>query len=125
MRPIERERDRGAAAVEMALVLPILVLVVLGIIDFGRVFSAQQTLTFASREGVRAMALENSATTARTAAKSAASPLGTIPDSSITVSPSSCSTGTYATVTVDYTVPSTGFFGTFTVQGKGVMLCGG
>jgi Flp pilus assembly protein TadG len=119
------DRERGAAAVEFALVLPVLVLLVLGIIDFSRVFSAQQTLTFASREGVRAMALENSATTARTAAKSAASPLGTIADSAITVSPSSCSAGTQATVTVKYTVPSTGLFGSFTIQGKGVMLCGG
>ena len=123
MRPTER--DRGAAAVEMALVLPVLVVILLGIIDFGRVLNAQQTLTFAAREGARAMTLENSAIMARTAAKSAASPLGTLADSAITVSPSSCSPGTQATVTVNYTVPSTGFFGSFNIQGKGVMLCGG
>ena len=119
------DRERGATAVEMALVLPVLVAILLGIIDFSRVFSAEQTLTFAAREGVRAMALENSATTARTAAKSAASPLGTISDSAITVSPASCTPDARVTVTVSYTVPSTGFFGSFNLQGKGVMLCGG
>jgi len=50
-------RDRGAAAVEMAIVLPLLLLLVCGIIDFGRMFNAQITLTEAAREGARAAAL--------------------------------------------------------------------
>ena len=45
--------DRGAAAVEMALVLPILLVLVFGIIDFGFLFNAQVSLTQATREGVR------------------------------------------------------------------------
>ena len=49
-------RDVGAAAVEMALVLPLLMLVLCGIIDFGRMFNAQITLTQAAREGARAAA---------------------------------------------------------------------
>ena len=51
-----RRRDTGAAAVEMALVLPLLLLVICGIIDFGRMFNAQITLTQAAREGARAAA---------------------------------------------------------------------
>jgi Flp pilus assembly protein TadG len=48
-----RARDRGAAAVEFALVLPLLLLILFAIIDFGRALNAQITLTQAAREGVR------------------------------------------------------------------------
>jgi Flp pilus assembly protein TadG len=119
------DRERGAAAVEMALVLPVLVLLVLGIIDFGRVFNAQQTLTYAARSGARVMVLQNSSSAAITAAQNASSTLGALPSSSFTVSPSTCSTGTQVTFTVSYTFKGTGFFGSMPLQGKGVMLCGG
>lgn len=49
--------DQGAAAVEFALVFPLLLLVIFGIIDFGRAFNAQVTLTEAAREGVRLASL--------------------------------------------------------------------
>lgn len=51
-------RERGAAAVEMAIVLPLLVLVLGGIIDFGRYFFSQVVLTNAAREGARMIALD-------------------------------------------------------------------
>lgn len=51
-------KDGGAAAVETALVLPILLLIVFGLIDFGRMFNAQITLNEAAREGARAVALD-------------------------------------------------------------------
>ena len=53
-------RDRGAAAVEFALLLPVLLLLVFGIIDFGRALNAQITLTQAAREGARIAALRAS-----------------------------------------------------------------
>lgn len=46
-------RERGAAAVEMALVMPILILLIGGIIDFGRAFMTQVIVTNAAREGTR------------------------------------------------------------------------
>ncbi len=49
--------DRGAAAVEFALLLPMLLLIVFGIVDFGRAINAQITLTQAAREGARALSL--------------------------------------------------------------------
>ena len=49
--------DRGAAAVEFALLLPLLLLIVFGLIDFGRALDAQITLTQAAREGARLDAL--------------------------------------------------------------------
>jgi Flp pilus assembly protein TadG len=120
-----QHRERGAAAVEFALVLPALLLLVLGIIDFGRIFSAQQTLTYAARAGARVMVLQNSQSAAVTAAQNAASPLAQLPTSAFSVSPSACAPNTQVTFTVNYTFSGTGFFGTFPLQGKGVMLCGG
>ena len=44
---------RGAALVEMALVLPIFLMVVLGIVEFGRAMMVSQLVTNAAREGAR------------------------------------------------------------------------
>ncbi|ACB85885.1 TadE/TadG family type IV pilus assembly protein [Natranaerobius thermophilus] len=46
-------RERGQALVELAFVLPVLLLLVFGIIEFGSIFHAQLTLNNASREGAR------------------------------------------------------------------------
>jgi Flp pilus assembly pilin Flp len=46
--------ERGAAAVEFAFILPILLLVIGGTVDFGRALYTQVTLTNAAREGARA-----------------------------------------------------------------------
>jgi Flp pilus assembly protein TadG len=51
---VKRKRDRGAAAVEFALVVPVLLMVVFGIIDFGRMLNAQLQVSEAAREGARA-----------------------------------------------------------------------
>ena len=50
-------RQDGAAAVEMALLLPLLLAIVFGIIEFGFLFNAQISLTQAVREGVRVGAI--------------------------------------------------------------------
>jgi Flp pilus assembly protein TadG len=52
-----RRRERGAAAVEFALLLPVLLLIVGGIVDFGRFFYTQNITVNASREGARMLAL--------------------------------------------------------------------
>lgn len=44
----------GAAAVEFAILLPVMMLVIGGIVDFGRAFFTQIELTNAAREGARA-----------------------------------------------------------------------
>lgn len=46
-------RERGQATVEMALVMPILLLILLGIVQLGLIFHAQLTLDTAAREGAR------------------------------------------------------------------------
>ncbi|MGI6488868.1 MAG: pilus assembly protein [Syntrophomonadaceae bacterium] len=44
---------RGQALVELALVLPILLLLLMGIIEFGRIFFSYLTITELAREGAR------------------------------------------------------------------------
>ena len=48
------EKIRGAAAVEMTLMAPILLLILFGVIEFGVVLYNQAMITNASREGARA-----------------------------------------------------------------------
>ena len=45
--------ERGAALIEVALTLPILLLVAIGIFEFGRAYQTWQILTNAAREGAR------------------------------------------------------------------------
>lgn len=49
----KKDRESGQAMVEFALVLPILLLIVCGIIDFGWLFFNQLSLDNACREGAR------------------------------------------------------------------------
>ena len=59
MAPLSALRDRvrqerGAELIEMALVLPLLLLIVMGIFDFGFMFREMSVVTNAAREGARA-----------------------------------------------------------------------
>ncbi|WP_236615059.1 TadE/TadG family type IV pilus assembly protein [Desulfovibrio sp. X2] len=45
--------ERGFAAVETALLLPVFILLFMGVIDFGRLFWTQNTVTAAAEEGAR------------------------------------------------------------------------
>lgn len=48
---------RGVAAAEFAIVLPVFLLLMMGLLEFGRMIMVQQVLTNASREGARHAAL--------------------------------------------------------------------
>ena len=50
-------REQGASAVEFAIILPLLVVLVVGIIEFGFAFNRQQSFHAASREGARLVAV--------------------------------------------------------------------
>ncbi|WP_448808428.1 TadE/TadG family type IV pilus assembly protein [Agromyces bauzanensis] len=71
--------DRGAAAVEFALVLIPLIVLLLGIIEFGYIFNQQLTVTNAAREGSRYLAITGNAGEAELAALNAASSLQNVP----------------------------------------------
>jgi Flp pilus assembly protein TadG len=99
-RATARASDRGAAAVEFALVLPLLVILIFGIIDFGRMLNAKITLTEAAREGARAAALVGpDAATDRVRAAADGYDLN---DPDIEACPASPGAGDDATVTVTY-----------------------
>ena len=119
--------ERGAVAVEFAILLPLLLMLVLGTIEFGRAYNVQITLTNAARDGVRVMAITNVAADAKAAAKNAAASVSTsIPISDVTLSTPTCSTGSQVTLTIKYNLSTiTGIAGPFAMTGKGVMLCGG
>ena len=50
------KNNKGQSLVEFALVLPILVLILFSMIEFGRLWETMNVLTSAAREGVRAAA---------------------------------------------------------------------
>ncbi len=53
--------QRGAALVEAAMVIPIVLLISAGIFEFGRAYQTWQVLTNAAREGTRVAVLPNGA----------------------------------------------------------------
>lgn len=124
--------EDGAAAVEFALVLPVLIMLILGILEFGLAYNAQITVTNAAREGARTMVIQNSPSAAKTAVETVSSALNpAITDSEITITVSNgtttCTSGSTATVAIQYPFKFlTGFFGTgYTMTGKAAMRCGG
>jgi len=67
---------RGIAAVEMALLLPLLLIIALGIIDFGQFFTARFIITNVAREGANLCSRDiQSATELITLMQSGATPL--------------------------------------------------
>lgn len=58
--------DAGAELVEAALVIPVLLMLLLGIVSFGRAYNVYQTITRAAREGARELVLTSSAMTGST-----------------------------------------------------------
>jgi Flp pilus assembly protein TadG len=95
--------DRAQALVEMALVLTILLLLLAGIIEFGRVFSAQLIVSHASREGARLGVIKPDDTVIVARAMSAAGALDTT-KVTVTISATSRERGEQITVEVKYPV---------------------
>jgi Flp pilus assembly protein TadG len=106
--------DRGAAAVEMALLLPLLLVLVFGIVDFGRALNQQITLTSAAREGARLAALSQPNVVPRT--QTAAAPL-----TGVAVAVTACTAGS----TLDATVVTTATFSFISPVGHLITLLGG
>jgi Flp pilus assembly protein TadG len=124
-------KERGAAAVEFALVAMLLLLLVFGIAEFGRMWFLQSSLAAAARDGARTMAVKNDQTEAAAAAEAVFVVDGGPTTISITPATGDCDSGGSATVTLTYDAEfMTGFFNpifgsSVTLHGEGVMRCGG
>lgn len=130
--------SRGAAAVEFALVLPLLLLVIGGITDFGRAFYTEVLITNAAREGARAAMFASTSNQAAISARSMQA-LGNPGGSNYVVSATAlCSTaspvGATTTVNVKYQNfnwivlgPMMHIFGggPTTLTGSATVQCGG
>jgi Flp pilus assembly protein TadG len=99
-----RHAQRGAAAVEFALIAPLMITLVLGIIDFGLYINAAAVVGNAAREGARAASLGASTTDVQDVAGQTIDELpgDTAPSITLACSPTTCDSGATATVTVSY-----------------------
>lgn len=99
------KNKQGQALVELALVLPILLMLLMGMIQFGRIFHAYLLITNAAREGARTGIVGLDDTAIRTKVKDVSASL-TLTDSQITIEPvqSSRVRGVPLTVQVNYSV---------------------
>ena len=85
----KRQRDRGAAAVEMAILLPMLLLVIAGLADLGRAFYYQVVISNAAREGARMLALNYTTAQMQSRVSAAAMDISGVTASSFVVCPAS------------------------------------
>jgi len=100
-----RRNRRGAAVVEFALVAPVFFVMVLGMIEYGRLVMVQQILTNSSREGCRVAVLDGATTSQVTTQVSTYLSNASINGATVTVNPSPPSSAGYgAPVTVTVTI---------------------
>ncbi len=116
-------------AVEFALVAPVLIALIIGVVEFANAYNVQVSVTQASREAARTMAITKDTVKATAAGKAGAPSINTgllTFDYSAAACPSTTPTPT-SVVNVKYTGTSlTGFFGSSLIlTGKGAMQCGG
>ncbi len=119
--------DRGTAAVEAALVLPVLLLLIMGIIDLGRAFATKQEVTHAAREAVRVYAVTHDP---EEAAQAFAVGTTGLSCSAPTISPQPCIEGEPVTVSgscdFNFITPlGNGLPGLNQIGSTAVMRCGG
>ena len=101
--PADRSRERGSAAVEFALLLPILLLLLLAFVQVGVIARDSLVLTQASRAGAREAAVQGSRDAVDQAVRAAA--VGLDPDRISVVATWSGARGAPVTVDVAYEAP--------------------
>jgi Flp pilus assembly protein TadG len=129
-------RDRGSVAVEFALVVPILLLIVFGLIDFGRALNAQISLTGAARDGARLAAMGYSGAYIQGQVAAAAPSLSGVTTMVVSSCPPGAGPTANAQVDVSYTftfitpigavvhyLGGSGFGGPFVLTAQGVEPC--
>lgn len=120
--------DRGSELVEMAIVLPIFVLLLMGIMDFGYLFQRYEILLNSAREGARLAVVDDTLTDtdielrvvnyASNAGLTGGTPVANAGDSTMTVSGVAIAT---KTVTVTFTSDFLFLPGSVNLQAVSVM----
>jgi Flp pilus assembly protein TadG len=100
---------RGVAAVEMALLLPVLTLLFVGIVDLGRVFRQYEVVTDCARNGALYASMNDShaadTTKTKAAALADADAQALSPQPTVSVATGTNADGKYVDVTVTYQFP--------------------
>lgn len=110
---------------EFALVVPVLLALLLGIVEFGRAYNVQISLTHAARETARTMAIENVWGDAVNRGMAAA-PSVALAAGDFAAAPAACIPGQQISVTVTHDLETiTGITDGLSLQGKAAMRCGG
>ncbi len=79
-------REEGVAAVEFAIILPVLALILFGVLEFGRVWSQYQVFQGAAREGARCAAVASTSDCdIQTEIDDAAAPYQPTPDATVEI----------------------------------------
>lgn len=111
-------RSRAGAIVEFAVVLPLLLTILFGIIEYGWIFMVRQTLQHAAREGCRLAVLQTSVEPYNNVTTRVSEIMTAAHISGYTLNMAHASEGVSDTETVTVTVPYSsvsllgGFFGT-------------
>jgi Flp pilus assembly protein TadG len=101
-----RRNRRATAAVEFALVAPVFMLLVLGMIEYGRMCMVQQVITNASREGARVAVLDGSTVADAQTTVNDYLAAGSITGATVTVAPNPLSDAEFGDpVTVTVSIP--------------------
>lgn len=99
-----RGGDKGQSLVEFALVLPVLALLLMGIIDLGRIISAQLIVSEAARDAARYASIGNGDTQVGQTVSADTSTLGNTVAWTITPTETNRQSGGTVTVDVSYSV---------------------
>ena len=113
-----RRGQLGQSLAEFAMVAPIFLIIVFGIVDFSLGLKAWLTVTNASREGARVLVLGQTCTQVTTASKDVAKGLAGV---NVAITPSDCqgAAGDPMTVSVSYTYNAVTPLGRFVTRLSG------
>ncbi|MBS8266579.1 pilus assembly protein [Mesobacillus boroniphilus] len=96
--------EKGQSLVEFALVLPLLVLLLFGIVDFARIFHVYLTMDHAGREAARAASIGKDDTTIKSVAVGDGASIN-LTEGNVLITPEGTRTsGTDVVITINYSI---------------------
>lgn len=102
------KNNKGQSLVEFALVIPVFLLLLFGIVEFGRAWEMMNVATSAAREGARVAAVTGPNVAGATSAAQRILSAGNVTNATISVTGPDANNEVQVTVTVNYT-PITNF----------------